>query len=451
MSRIIAIIDGEHYPPVVRFALDALRAENDVVAAVFVGGVEKIDPESGGLEYGVPLVLRGKPEEALGEALALYRAEEVVDLSDEPVLTSADRFRLASVALRHGAAYRGADFIFSPPVERVRTKTPTLAIVGTGKRVGKTAVSAFAARELSALGVDVAVVAMGRGGPAAPEIIHGESVRLCTADLLALARQGAHAASDNYEDAVMARVTTVGCRRCGGGMAGETFFSNVAEGALLADTLGKELLILEGSGAAVPPVHADATVLVVGAERGETYIRDYFGPYRLARADLVVLATEEEELRPGTPLAATRELVRRMRPELSVISATFRPWPIEPIDGRRVFFATTCRSGTLPALVRHLEAEHGCTVTGTSTNLSNRALLRADIEAAQGTFDLFLTELKAAAIDVVAEVGDFLGVPTVLCDNVPVAIDGADLPAAIFHVASDAAGRALSRKEGAHG
>ena len=54
---------------------------------------------------------------------------------------------------------------------------------------------------------------MGRGGPPEPELIRGDEVALTTADLLALARQGRHAASDNYEDAVMSRVVTVGCRQ----------------------------------------------------------------------------------------------------------------------------------------------------------------------------------------------------------------------------------------------
>ena len=48
--RALAIVDGEHYPPVVR---DALRdIPYDVVAAVLVGGSEKL---RGGEEYGVPL------------------------------------------------------------------------------------------------------------------------------------------------------------------------------------------------------------------------------------------------------------------------------------------------------------------------------------------------------------------------------------------------------------
>ena len=45
------MIDGEHYASVVRDALEAMS--HDVVAAVLVGGTEKL---RGGEDYGVPLV-----------------------------------------------------------------------------------------------------------------------------------------------------------------------------------------------------------------------------------------------------------------------------------------------------------------------------------------------------------------------------------------------------------
>ena len=50
-DRAIALIDGEHYAPVVRDALVALPY--DFVAALLVGGEEKL---RGGDDYGVPLV-----------------------------------------------------------------------------------------------------------------------------------------------------------------------------------------------------------------------------------------------------------------------------------------------------------------------------------------------------------------------------------------------------------
>ena len=53
-------------------------------------------------------------------------------------------------------------------------------------------------------------------------------------DLLALSRAGGHAASDYLETAALAGVVTIGCRRCGGGLAGATTTSNVPAGIELA-------------------------------------------------------------------------------------------------------------------------------------------------------------------------------------------------------------------------
>ncbi len=449
MKRTVALIDGEHYPPVVRFALDELSKECDVVAAVFVGGTEKVDLEKGFDVYGVPVISAENAEAALRDAIGQFAPDEMVDLSDEPVLSAADRMRLASIALSAGVAYRGADFSFTPPRDKVVTTTPTLSIIGTGKRVGKTAVSAYVARQLKAAGRDIAVLAMGRGGPAEPEVIHGELVELTTPDLLELARQGKHASSDNYEDAVMSRVTTVGCRRCGGGMAGETFFSNVPEGAVLADSLGKELIVLEGSGAAIPPVHSDATIIVVPAGKGLTPIEEFFGPYRMSRADLAIIAFSEEPIATDDDVREIKDAIARLRPDLPVVATTFRPQPIQPIEGARVLYATTAPAEVAERLGVHLAAEYGCEVVATSPNLSNRTKLRADLRAHEGAFDMLVTELKAAAIDVVATAGQEAGVPTVLCDNVPVAVDGHDLDRLLMRVADQAVERAAARGGGA--
>lgn len=114
MSRVVALIDGEHYPPVVCAALEELATIHEVVAAVFLGGSEKVLSSEDG--YGVPVVRGASATDALSTAIARYGPEVVVDLSDEPVVTSDDRFRLASVALEHGVSYLGADFQFDPPL-----------------------------------------------------------------------------------------------------------------------------------------------------------------------------------------------------------------------------------------------------------------------------------------------------------------------------------------------
>lgn len=439
--RVVALIDGEHYPPVVRATLAQIGETHEVVGAAFAGGTEKVDAAVDADAYGVAVVRGADPEQALALAIERFRPDAVVDLSDEPVVSAADRFSLATVALLAGVVYHGADFTFEPAGAPERLETPVLGIIGTGKRVGKTAISAHAARVLKARGLDVVVLAMGRGGPAEPEVIHGEQVELTTTDLLDLARQGVHASSDNYEDAVMSRVTTVGSRRCGGGMAGAVFAGNVREAARLADTIGKELLIAEGSGAAIPPVARDACLLVVGAAQGETYVRDHFGPYRLALADAVVIAGAEEPFASAPHVAAIRERVASLRPDAPCLAVTFRPKPLADVAGRNVFFATTAPGIILPELTAHLEGVYGCTVVAASHHLSDRAALRRDMAEAAGTFDLVLTELKAAAIDVAAAAATEAEVETVLCDNVPVPLPGEDLDGVIEGLADAALAR----------
>ncbi len=445
MSRVLVLVDGEHYPPVVRAAIEELSAIHEVAAAVFLGGTEKVGTPAA--DYGIPVVRDTSPAEALRIAITRYSPEAVIDLSDEPVVTADDRFRLAGIALEYGISYLGADFQFDPPLIEYEPRTPSLAIVGTGKRVGKTAISAHVARTLLARGLRPVVLAMGRGGPAEPELLRGDEISLTTADLLAFARRGIHAASDCYEDALMARVPTVGCRRCGGGMAGSVFSSNVADGARLADSLGGGIMMLEGSGAAVPPVRADATMLIAGAAQGMRALTAYFGPLRMATADAIVIAGAEPLLADAAGVEAMLALARAARPGARVSAVTFRPRPLEPVAGRRAFFATTAPAGLLPLLKEHLEREHGCEVVAVSANLSDRAALRADLEAAAGTYDVLLTELKAAAIDVVAQAGEAAGVPTILLDNVPVTTAGDDLDETATLLARLAANRSEVRND----
>lgn len=445
--RAIAVIDGEHYPAVVRDALVTLGAEYDIMAAAFAGGTEKLASPPDEQRYGVQVVTGRNEAEALQLALELFAPDVVLDLSDEPVLTASDRMLLASIALSAGAAYRGADFAFTPPPVWLPARTPTLAIAGTGKRVGKTAISAFVARYLKDTGRDVVVLAMGRGGPEEPELIHGEEIELRAADLVALSAQGVHAASDNYEDAIMSRVTTVGCRRCGGGLAGAPFVSNVADGARLADTLGKDLIIAEGSGAASPPVLADATLLVTGAGRGVEYLKGYFGPYRMQRADALVIAGAEEPIASQAEVDALVEAARELRPDIPIVLATFRPRPLSDVAGMKAFFATTAPADLVPVLAAHLEQEFGCAVVGSSNALSDRARLREDMAAVAGRYDVLVTELKAAAVDVVAAAGEEAGVPTVFCDNEPLAVGCDDLSSVIEGLMHLVAERHAARSE----
>jgi cyclic 2,3-diphosphoglycerate synthetase len=489
--RAVALIDGEHYPPVVVEALAELSGHFNFLAAVFLGGTEKIG--SGDIEavagetYGLPVHfahglgndagdavgtgpgVRGSGVETSVDRLAgvltllekvidRYRPEAVVDVSDEPVVGYRERFRLASHVLARGLSYEGSDFRFSPPKLERLAANPSLAVIGTAKRVGKTALSGFVARTVheylsgqgkpggeGGSGGGVVIVPMGRGGPAAPEVIDGAGKALGARDLLEWSRAGRHAASDHFEDAALSRITTVGCRRCGGGMAGQPFVSNVAEGVRVANSLGPDLTILEGSGAAMPPVFADARLLVAGAHQPLEYVVGYLGTYRVLISDAVVLTMAEE------PLAGMED-VRRMiaeigsvRPGIPVIPIVFRPRPMDDIAGRSVAFFSTAPASQEGVLRTYLEEESGCRVVSFSGNLSDRSRLRADLDAvAVRGADVFLTEIKAAAIDLVAEEAEARGLETVFVDNVPVEVEPA-VPGRLREVCLNLVGLAEAR------
>jgi cyclic 2,3-diphosphoglycerate synthase len=388
MTRAVALIDGEHHAPVVRDALAALPYE--IVAAVLVGGSEKL---RGGEDYGVRLV----------DDLAEVDADVVVDLSDEPVLDPPSRFRLISRALALGRSYVGADFRFDPP-RFAPFELPSLAVIGTGKRVGKTAVTAHVIRLLSR-DRDTVAVAMGRGGPPEPELV---DVAPSLADLLDRSRAGGHAASDYLELAALTGVRTVGCRRAGGGLAGAVVDSNVLAGARLARTLEPDLVVFDGSGASIPPIATDARILVVPAAHD---LGQFLNPYRVLVSDLVVVVGGVGEV-----LAAG---------EVPVVRVDLRLRPTAELEGRVAVFTT----GLAPT--EHLEAD----VVHVSRNLADRRALRGELEDVHA--DTFLVELKAAAIDVVAEVAADRDVRVVLAENEVVPLAG-DLDAEVLALVPEA-------------
>ena len=193
--RTLFLIDGEHYPPVV---LDAIKSVEDAsgargVAAAFLGGTEKLKE---GADYGVPLVKAERAVSAVEKALKEHAVDLVVDLSDEPIVGYRERMRIASLALAAGARYTGSDFDLRPPEYHAVSMKPSLAVIGTGKRVGKTAVSGYLARLLAENGFTPGVVSMGRGGPPEPEVVEGHKMEVGSEYLLLALERGAHAASD---------------------------------------------------------------------------------------------------------------------------------------------------------------------------------------------------------------------------------------------------------------
>lgn len=432
----VVLVDGEHYPPVVVAALHDLRSSGvNPVAALFLGGTEKVAGYGADIDIGVPAtwVLRGDGpgvdvEAAAAQLTELVRvtgAELVVDLSDEPVLDPRRRLQLASHALLAGVPYQGADFMLTPPPRPRRSARPVIAVIGTGKRTGKTSVSGALVRALLVGGRTPVVVAMGRGGPAKPVVVPA-GAELTPQVLLEVAADGGHAASDFYEDALTTGAATVGARRCGGGLAGGVSFTNADAAIAAAEELPGDVLVLEGSGSSVPPAHADSTVLVVPADCDPEFLRGYLGPYRVLLADVVVVTMCEPPRGFPDRTEAVREAIRSISRRSPVLFTVLRPVPLDPVSGERVFFATTAPAEVGASLVEALEDTYGCTVVATSNRLADRPGLRSDLAAAPA-FDVLLVELKAAAVDVAARVAAEAGARVVFCDNRPVIV-GSDIP-----------------------
>lgn len=463
----MVVVDGEHYPPVVRAALDDLtQGGRTVVGVVLAGGTEKL-PASGLPDLGPYEVVTGAdPLDALARGLDRFRPDEVFDLADEPVVEPRVRLLLASAALARGVAYTGTDFAFRPPPRPRLASKPSIAVTGSGKRAGKTAVAAALARALAADGRPPVVVAMGRGGPDEPELIDPASVDLTPAGLLARAERGRHAASDHIEDAVAAGVVTVGTRRCGGGLAGTPGTNTFERGVALADARPERLLVFEGSGRARPPVHADAVVHVVASTADPDTVVGHLGAVGVLPADLVVITlldvTSDPEQVPEDPLTAppasdpsrsahlrtpppraSDALVERLQgcaPRASVVQVTLVPWPLGPVGGRRVFFATTAPGPAAARQARDLETRHGANVVGWSNHLADRARLIRDLDRAPGA-EVLVTELKAAGVDVATRAALASGLEVVYCDNRPVATDHPALDALLLDVADRAEAR----------
>ncbi len=444
--KVLVLIDGEHYPSVTRWGVQAARARgHDVLAALLLGGSEKIG--RGGLpDIGVPvLVASGDLRSELAATLDRVEPEAVLDLSDEPVLGYRERMGLVAVSLARGVTYLGPDFAFEPPVTGPPLDVPTVAVIGTGKRTGKTAVAGQLARAAAAAGRNPVVVAMGRGGPPRPQVAEAGTMNL--GRLLELDAEGHHAASDYLEDAVTTGVTTVGARRVGGGLAGSAFATNVREAAVAAQELGAGVVVLEGSGSAVPPLPWDAGILVVPASAPPEYLGGYLGPYRLLLADLVVITMASGPEAGPENLSALESQVHRWHEDARVVVTDFEPVPLGDVRGRSVFLATTAPGAVVGGQVRGLQETYGCRVVGTSARLADRAGLGQDMDQA-AEYEVLLTELKAAAVDVACRRAMARGAEVVFLDNRAVPGSGGDLDGLLVESVDLAIERA--QKRGSH-
>src|SRR5262249_13060895 len=151
--------------------------------------------------------------------------------------------------------------------------------------------------------------------------------------------------------------------------------------------------------------------------------------------DLVVLtAADDAEAREDLRARAST-LVRE---GVRVIATTLRPRPLTPVVGKRVAFFGAAPAPAHGAIEAHLADAHGADVLSVSGALAHRAALQAELDHVDA--DVFVVELKAAAIDVVAEEALARGTELVIAANDVVPLPGeADLDAELERLAHVAA------------
>jgi cyclic 2,3-diphosphoglycerate synthetase len=194
-----------------------------------------------------------------------------------------------------------------------------------------------------------------------------------------------------------------------------------------------DLVVFEGSGAALPPIASDRRVLVVSTHQDVELACGYLNAYRILISDLVVLNFAE----PGKRLDQLRHAIAALRPDLPVIATSMRPRPLVSVAGKKVALFTTAPKAALRPLGEHLERAHGAEVVHVSGNLANRRELADELTRIDA--ELFLVELKAAAVDVVIEEAVARGCEVGLVDNELVPLEGeADLERALLELAQQA-------------
>ncbi|MCD6301010.1 MAG: hypothetical protein J7L82_02955 [Staphylothermus sp.] len=450
--RAMALIDGEHYIPVLKGALNYVREkypEYELVATVFLGGTEKIGtPEDVKKALDIPVIIGHQvpPIKEIVETAKKYNVDVAIDMSDEPVVDYERRFMIASALMAVGVKYIGADFEFKPIDFQDVAEHPSLKCIGLGKRVGKTAISMYTAYVLKQMGRKPCVVKAARGGPEKPTALFGDRLKLTPEFLLSEADKGKHAASDYYEEALMAGIIAVGARRCGGGMVGKPFYSTEVDAVKYANTLPVDFIIVEGSGTTVPAVYTDATELVVSALTPPEHVSNFFGPYRVKISELVVITMAEEYNRDK--VERLRGLIKELNPEAMISEVVLRPKPLGDIKGKKIVYASVAPEEALEkAIIPYIEEKYGAEVVGYTRWLSNRPKLRKDLEELLPKADVLVTELKAAAVDVATRMALSMGKEVVYVWNIPVTVGGTDIEEGIKEITKRAIERFKKRKK----
>jgi cyclic 2,3-diphosphoglycerate synthetase len=171
-------------------------------------------------------------------------------------------------------------------------------------------------------------------------------------------------------------------------------------------------------------------VLVTSTAQPPEVVTGFLNAYRILVSDLVVVTGGVDD--------ALVEAIHDVK-DVPVVAVELRPRPVEPVAGRRVAYFSTAPAHAHDAIARHLLEEHGAEVALVSGNLARRDVLREEISRADA--DIYLVEIKAAAIDVVAEAALERGVDVVFADNELVSAGVLDLDTELIRLAEQAIAR----------
>ena len=438
LPRAVVLVDGEHYPPVVAAALEGLRRRFEVVGGLFAGGREKLrggeEQAPGGARRGaracrgstasIPARRAGRALDGTRAALRAARAEALVDLSDEPVVGYRERFLLMSAALAEGARYVAADTEVRPQDFARLERLPALGVIGTGKRVGKTAVSGWLARRLDAALARArrrdraghgprrparARAGAGPRGPRRSRAARGLPPRPARRQRLLRGRRAGRR-HDHRLPALRRRAGRRAVRR------------HRARGAAAA---WRAVRRRPGRHRGQRLRGAAGGVRRRGVRGRRPRSRSTTSPAcsaPTACCSATCSCSRSARRRSPTALAwrALAEAARAVRPGLRVV-----PDGVQAAAGAvgarppRRLLHDGARGPPCRVLARALADDHGAEVVLVSADLADRGAPGADVARAAREADVFLCEIKAAAVDVVAEAAAAAGRELVFCDNEP--------------------------------
>jgi hypothetical protein len=263
----------------IQAAIDYLIVEKRyrIVGAALVG---KAVPDDFSLD--VPYVTEAEAAAGVRRAAAEFKPRAIVDVTEAGL---AERFAWANEALQLGLEVHGADFRLWPPVLKGGT-VPTVTFAGAGAAVGKTAAIIYFLERVKAKYKTAAVV-LDLGGPPYPEVVEPGEAASAAARLLSYHRDGRNVGGDHYLLAAATGVPAVGCSFAGTGLTGVPLNSLLGDAFVYAAERGGELVVVEGSGGAMPPV-AGAVCFLVNVRTGLDVLRGFPFAFQLRRARVVV-------------------------------------------------------------------------------------------------------------------------------------------------------------------